>query len=155
VRVGDTVRLDGTGSTDPNGTSLTYQWTLISVPPGSPATLYDLTLPFSEVLIYQQGTYVVQLVVNDGTSNSDPAIVTLSTTSTPPTANAGQTQLASVGTTVQLDGSHSTDPDGNPITYAWSILSAQNGSAASISDTTVPLPSFARYSVGEVDAARC
>ena len=143
VHVGETVKLDGTRSTDPNGTPLTYQWTLISAPPGDPASIEDPILPVSELFIGQQGTYVVQLVVNDGTSNSDPAIVTLSMTSTPPTANAGQNQHASVGTAVQLDGSQSIDPDGNPITFAWSILSAPNGSAASISDTNVPLPSFA------------
>lgn len=139
---GATVELDGTGSTDPNATPLTYQWTLISTPPGDSAPINNPTLPVSELHIEQEGTYVVQLVVNDGASNSDPAIVTISTTSPPPTANAGQNQLASVGTAVQLDGSGSIDPDGNPITYAWSILSAPKGSAANISDTTAPLPSF-------------
>ena len=59
---------------------------------------------------------------------------------TAPTANAGTDQSVTPGTLVTLDGSASSDPDNNTLTYSWSLTSKPNGSAlqtgtASISQT--------------------
>jgi hypothetical protein len=51
----------------------------------------------------------VQLTINDGK-------VTISTTNSLPVANAGRDQTVFVGTTVHLDGSQSSDVDGNLLT---------------------------------------
>ena len=60
----------------------------------------------------------------------------------PPVADAGDDQTASTGQLVTLDGSGSSDPDGDTITYLWTIVSAPAGSSAVLSGATTSAPTF-------------
>ena len=82
------------------------------------------------------GSYVAQIIVNDGQVDSLPSTVTITTQNSPPVANAGPDQTVFVGTTVTLDGSGSTDVDGDLLSYHWSLITVPEGSAASLSDAT-------------------
>jgi len=73
------------------------------------------------------------------------------TPSNPPVADAGLDQTALVGDTVLLDGSGSSDADGDPLTYSWSFSSRPVGSTASLSDSTVVNPTFVVDVVGAYD----
>ena len=59
----------------------------------------------------------------------------------PPVANAGADQMVTGTTHVQLDGTGSSDPDGDKLTYHWT-LTAPAESNAILSDDTDPKPSF-------------
>ena len=75
------------------------------------------------------GTYVAQIIVNDGQVDSTPATVTISTQNSRPVANAGPDQTGS-RQPVALDGSGSHDADGDLLTFAWSLLSQPANSTA-------------------------
>jgi hypothetical protein len=82
------------------------------------------------------GSYVVRLVVNDGSVNSaaDTVTITAATANSAPVANAGADQSVSAGSTVQLDGSGSSDADGDWLTYSWTLVSSPSGSTARLSN---------------------
>ncbi len=66
----------------------------------------------------------------------------LSQTNIAPIANAGASQAGEQSYEITLDGSGSNDPDGDPITYAWSFMSKPEGSTTSLSDVHAIKPTF-------------
>src|SRR5262249_53995510 len=142
VFVGTTVTLDGSGSTDADGDPLTYRWSFVSIPAGSSATLTGPGTVHPTFVVDKPGSYTVQLIVNDGKVDSAPATVVISTQNSPPVASAGANQTVKTGATVQLDGSGSTDVDGDPLAYSWSFVSVPTGSAAVLTNPTTVNPTF-------------
>jgi hypothetical protein len=57
----------------------------------------------------------------------------------PPTANAGGDQVVNAGASVTLDGSGSSDPDGNAITFFWE---QKLGTPVSLSSTSASVVTF-------------
>jgi LmbE family N-acetylglucosaminyl deacetylase len=139
VAVGSVVTLDGSGSTDPSGNPLTYQWTQTG---GTAVTLSSSTAAKPTFTApASPSTLSFHLVVNNGTSNSSPASVSITVVSAlPPAANAGPAQTVAVGSVVHLDGSGSTGPSGSTLTYQWT----QTGGAAQVtlSSSTAAQPTF-------------
>ncbi|MCB0386934.1 MAG: IPT/TIG domain-containing protein, partial [Bdellovibrionales bacterium] len=64
-----------------------------------------------------------------------------------PVANAGTDQFVIPNIPIQLDGSKSTDPEGEALTYAWTFKSRPAGSQAKFSDESAQKPTF----VGDVE----
>ena len=155
VPLGATVHLDGSKSHDFNNKPLTYSWTLIQVPPGSHAALTGANTVsptfVADVATTPSALYIAQLVVNDGVNNSPPALVTIATApgNTAPVANAGQNQSVRLGATVQLDGSRSTDANGDPLTYKWSLITLPQGSTAKLDNASLVNPTFVADLAGQ------
>jgi hypothetical protein len=141
--VGTKITLDGSASTDVDGNALTYQWSILAKPSGSTVTLTDPTAVITTFTIDKPGPYVVQLVVSDGTDKSDPDTTTITTINSKPVADAGPDQTAPVGTTITLDGSGSSDVDGDQLIYTWALISKPAGSLATLSDPEAVKPTFA------------
>ncbi len=59
-----------------------------------------------------------------------------------PSAYAGIDQTVPVGVTASLDGTLSSDPNGDSLSYQWQIISCPTGSIASLSGSNQPNPTF-------------
>lgn len=128
-----TATLDGSGSTDPDGTITTYSWVKTSGP--SSGTITTPSAAISTVTGMVVGTYVFTLTVTDNNSATNSASTTI-IINNPPTCvlNSTTDTLVVLNTTsVTLTSAGSTDSDGTIASYAWSKLS---GSGSAISTPT-------------------
>jgi hypothetical protein len=142
VALNTTVTVNGNASSDVDGNPLTYSWSIINHPVDSICQLSASRSVNASFVVDRPGIYIAQLTVNDGTVDSAPATVTITTANTPPVANAGPNQTVAAGALVQLNGAGSTDVDGNALTYRWSLITTPSGSSAAISNTTGVNPTF-------------
>jgi REJ domain/PKD domain len=141
---GSTVTLNGSASSDANSDPLSFSWTLSSKPAGSQAVLANANAETSTFVPDLVGSYVATLVVRDGVLDSAPASVTItvSTANLAPVAQAGPAQTVAIGSRVTLDGRGSSDPNGDALTYQWSLTSRPSGSAAVLAVRTNPVIDF-------------
>ena len=124
---GQLVTLSGVQSSDPEGASLSYQWSIVSQPSGSNITLSDANSAVPTFTPLFIGDYNFQLIVNDGQLASAAAAVKVTTVNRLPIVNAGGPYVGVAGIPVQFSGSGS-DPDNDPITFTWNF--GDGGTAA-------------------------
>ncbi len=144
VVAGTWVMLDGSASSDANGDALFLSWAWISKPAGSTATLSSTASDRPGFMADVAGTYLLSLLVSDGKINSNPATVMVSASAgnAAPVANAGAAQNVGVGAQVALDGSKSSDANGDSLSYNWTLTSKPAGSTAVLSSATSVKPTF-------------
>ena len=106
------VAVDGSGSSDPDGSVASYTWTFGD---GSTGTGVTATHRYAA-----GGTYTVSLTVTDdkGATATTTRQVLVSAPNQVPSATFTSTVA---GTDVAVDGSGSSDPDGSVASYAWSF----------------------------------
>jgi len=156
------VSLDGTTSHDPDGNAVSYDWELTSAPSNSTTTTADIHDPSDGQPLFQPdvaGAYVLTLSVMDSNALSFPDSLSLDIitrqTNEEPTPDGGSDQSASVTSTCTnsnytwtcndceeteftLDGTNSIDLDGERLTYAWEVVSADG--TATIDDPSSSAP---------------
>ncbi len=133
VKIGSSVLLDGSSSTDINKDSLFFSWQFISKPELSKTNITGYDQKKAEFIPDRAGIYMVRLLVSDGIDNdSDTTLISASTGNAPPVAHAGSDIYADLGSKITLDGSGSLDPDGSALSYLWSILNQPPSSKATL-----------------------
>ncbi len=142
ISIGTTVQLNGGQSYDVDGDPITYQWTFISKPSGSIASLSGANSATPTFAADTHGSYLIQLVVSDPWTQGVPDSVTVSFENLKPVANAGISQSVVVGNPVTLDGSGSSDANGDPLTYRWALTSVPAGSISAIAYPAATMTSF-------------
>ena len=136
----NTVTLNGSGSTDSDGTISTYLWSKVSGPDASIANTSASSTAINNLV---EGTYVFKLKVtdNDGASSEDQVTVKVNPApNVAPVAKAGADITITLPTnTVTLNGSGSTDSDGTISTYLWSKVSGPDASIANTSASSTAI----------------
>lgn len=149
IVIGSIVQLDGIQSYDNDGDFLDYQWSMKSMPEGSTTVLIGEKIVNPIFVADVQGDYVIELIVSDIWSDSEPDEVVISFDNVMPIANAGGNQAVIVGETIELDGTSSSDANNDPLTYSWSFISVPDGSTAVIGNTTLSTALFVADIPGE------
>ena len=121
----DNIQLDGSASSDPDGTITSYKWVKISGPVSSNIVKPDSSKTLVKTLV--MGVYKFELTVTDngGLSAKDTVqiIVNDPAVNQPPVANAGSDQTITLpNDSALLNGSLSIDPDGTIIACQWTKI---------------------------------
>ncbi|WP_298406474.1 PKD domain-containing protein [Janthinobacterium sp.] len=150
VATGTVVTLDGSASSAHAGRTLSYTWTLQSKPAGSAASLSSQTSARPTFTADVAGTYVASVIVNDGkvSSNAAAVSITASAANAAPVANAGYAQNVLSGSVVELDGSTSSDANGDVLTFAWELTEKPANSTATLSSVSSVRTTFTADATG-------
>lgn len=131
--------LDGSLSSDPEDDTLTYLWQQTA---GTPVTLNNTSIVapnFDAPNINDTLTFSLTVSDSEFTSEIDDVSITILQVNTPPTANAGQDKTVGGLSQAALQGSLSSDPEGNTLSYEWQQTS---GPSITLNNNQIANPSF-------------
>ena len=147
---GTTVTLDGSRSSDSDGSIATYAWARTGGTGDASITLSSDSMaePTFRAEILQTGaadvTHIFTLTVtdNDSATATDTVTITVTPANAVPIANAGPDRTVDPATMVQLDGSDSLDIDGRIVSWAWARTGGTAGGSATLTDAMTARPTF-------------
>lgn len=115
-----------------------HQGSLDAVPAGSNRTLTLQGLDSEGQAIFSASVSGISVAADAITDAGTVVMRRL----TKPMANAGLDQIVVVGSTVVLNGSASSDADGDVLSYSWQFIEKPLNSTASITNATAVMPTF-------------
>ncbi len=151
-----TVTLDGSASSDPDGDAITWKWTQISGPSVTISNSTKAKASFNVAAVTSDQTLVFRLTVTDakGLKNT----IDVQVVNKAPKANQAPVVNQMEAVTLQSGDNHSlhaqaTDPDGDALTYAWSVpadMQATGTNTANVNITAPEVSSDSTYTLGVV-----
>ena len=122
--------LDASGSTDDDGTIVSYAWFVDN-------TLLGTEVEINQIFSLGQHFITLQVTDDDGESATDEITVIVNQL---PTADAGEDLViedtnSDGSEQVVLDSSNSSDPDGKLVSYLWSVANTDIGSEETLNTT--------------------
>lgn len=119
--VPSTVTLSAANSFDPDSANLTFAWTQLMGPTVTLSSTTSASTTFTVPNLTEDTMLVFRVAVSDGVDTSTDVVrVTVRHDNRAPKADAkGPASVESGQANVVLDGSTSTDPDNDPLTYTW------------------------------------
>ncbi len=148
VTSGQMVTLDGSGSSDPLQRTLSYRWEPGTDNPGSVGVLTATAIV--QFTPQRPGTYTFFLTVTaDGqVSTADSVTITvLDVDNSAPVADAGPDLGFPLDAIIFLDGSASSDDDGDSLSFLWRLTSGQG--TVTLLDSTAVQTSFTATVAGD------
>jgi PKD domain len=138
VRSEAEVTLDATASSDPEGDPLTFSWTQVDGPTVTLTGADTATPTFTAPVGPANLTFDVEVCdPNPLCATSQVSVSVLDPGA--PFADAGPDQTVASEALVQLDGTESSDPDGDPLTYSWFQIA---GPSVTLEGADTATPSF-------------
>jgi len=120
--LGTTLTLRGSISQDADGDALTYAWTLNTKPAGATATLSSISVADPQFTPDLAGNYVLTLRVADPSGAFSERQITVTAGDYAPVAVVDRSQLSQlVGQGVRASAALSFDPDGDTLSYQWTV----------------------------------
>lgn len=127
----NSVSLNGSTSTDPDGSIVAFLWSKISGP--ASFTIVSASQAITTVNNLTAGVYQFTLRVTDnvGATGLDTVQITVNAANVPPTVTVGANQTITLPTSSVTLVATASDPDGSIATYAWTKISGPAGGTIS------------------------
>ncbi|MGH7595926.1 MAG: PKD domain-containing protein, partial [bacterium] len=140
------VTLDGRTSRDPENAPLTFAWTQTAGPAVTLNNPNNAVTTFTTPTVFLNQTLTFRLQVSDGMlADMDLVTVTvLNNINESPVAHAGPDQTVAAGVLVTLDGTGSSDPNNQTLTFQWTQIS---GVAVTLNNPAMAQPTFIAPSI--------
>jgi hypothetical protein len=146
--------------TNEDNLALTYLWTIDSKPEGSSLTIADTSKINTSFSTDKSGTYELTLTASFGDNSQSDSLQIVVTQNLAPIANAGPDQEINFNpdsggpgdpgpggpgdggepVEVSLTASGSSDPEGENLSYSWSVISTPEGFPATLDDSNIETP---------------
>lgn len=141
--LGTQLTLRGSASSDADGDTLSYRWSVEARPAGSQAALSSATAADPTFTADVEGSYIFRLRVSDPQGAASERTIGLDVGSHAPVAVVDRGRITVVaGDTARASAALSYDEDGDTLSYQWTLDARPAGSSASLASANTASLAF-------------